>query len=104
MPGQSSRCLQPGWSSDDGRRQLAEALDREGDRVAGLEVAPEARRLADLSSRQPVPTVPEPIRSPGTSRASDDARASISPNENWMSDHVPRLSSVPLTLAVAASA
>ena len=41
------------------------------------------------SSRQPVPTVPLPMRSPGRRRASADARASISPNENWASDQRP---------------
>ena len=41
------------------------------------------------SSRQPDPTVPLPTRSPGRRRASADARASISPNENCASDHRP---------------
>src|SRR5215203_4428400 len=49
-----------------------------------------------ISKRQPLPTVPEPIRSPGTRRTSADARATISPKLWAMSLHVPRLSSWPL--------
>ena len=50
------------------------------------------------SRRQPVPTVPLPRRSPGRRRTSADARAIMSPNENWASDQRPRLVSEPLTV------
>ena len=73
---------------DDRRPEGAESVDPEDDLVARLRGSgPSVASLT--SSRQPVPTVPDPSRSPGRSRASADARATIAPNENWASGPAP---------------
>src|ERR1019366_5288811 len=61
------------------------------------------RVASRISSRQPLPTVPLPIRSPGRRPASAEARASIWPNENRASAQLPRDSWTPFTSAVRAS-
>jgi hypothetical protein len=51
------------------------------------------------SSRQPEPTVPEPITSPGRRRVDREAWAMIAPQPWWIEASSPRLRSCPLTRA-----
>ena len=76
--------------------------------IARVTVSPGSRyrpRVASfISRRQPEPTVPLPTRSPGRSRTSAEARASIAPKLNCASAHVPWLMAcrVPVASVTAA--